>query len=471
MSRWRLFDWTFGLLTALVMMAAWEGYALNHRPETHGCGGDFPQFYIAGTIIRRGEAERLYDQPYFRHFQESMRDDPLRSLYPPTMGLLMAPWRGFPTTRHWAPGGRSKPYASLLAARFSTAPRHCRRGPAEPWRIAMLAALAALVPLWIAVAIGHLAPMLLLVLAGGLTLHERGKRGWAGLLLSLLALKPQLAAGLLLWMLLRRDLRTLLGLAAGFALQGLAVAVLLGPGLWLDYLHAMPEISAITRAYRYSPLFEQSFAGIASNLSWMAGLTAWKVPVMRIAYAVTASAAAVMLCRVVWAGSREQGAGSKAALPPACRSPLPAYEYACGVLFMMIFPPYFLVYDQTLVAVPLVMLWSSPAWRWGLALFATTTVLMANFSFTLGFSLTGLVALAAMFSLAKAAGSPNVCITLRAMNGQQADRDGAGSPGIFYFLKSRPRFQLTEQIASGKCTEPNQSFIPKPSGDRKGEKS
>ncbi len=71
---------------------------------------------------------------------------------------------------------------------------------------------------------------------------------------------------------------------------------------------------------------------------------------------------------------------------------------------MMILPPYFLVYDQTLLAVPLVMLWSSPAWRWGVALFATTTVLVANLSFTLGFSLTGFVALAAMFSLAKAAG-------------------------------------------------------------------
>ena len=66
---------------------------------------------------------------------------------------------------------------------------------------------------------------------------------------------------------------------------------------------------------------------------------------------------------------------------------------------MMIFPPYFLVYDQSLLAVPLVMLWSSPAWRWGVALFATTTVLEANLALTLGFSLTGLVALATMFSL------------------------------------------------------------------------
>ena len=126
-------------------------------------------------------------------------------------------------------------------------------------------------------------------------------------------------------MLLRRDLRTLLGLAAGFALQVLAVAVLLGPGLWLDYLHAMPAISAVTRAYRYSPLFEQSFAGIASNLLWAAGLTAWQVPAMRITYAVTAGAAAVMLCRVVWARRpwRPADRCQSAAREIRCRHPEP----------------------------------------------------------------------------------------------------------------------------------------------------
>jgi uncharacterized membrane protein len=88
---------------------------------------------------------------------------------------------------------------------------------------------------------------------------------------------------------------------------------------------------------------------------------------------------------------------------PVC--PVPGsenIEYACGVLFMMVLPPYFLVYDQTLLAVPLVMLWSSPAWRWGVALLAVSNVLAANLSFMLGFSLTGFVALAAMFSLARA---------------------------------------------------------------------
>ena len=324
MSHWRFSDWTLGLLTALAVMAAWEGFVLNNWPETRGCGGDFPQFYFAGTIVQRGEAGRLYDQPYFRQLQESMRDDPLRSLYPPTMGLLMAPlarlsyegaliaWWAIQAVCILASGVIFYRTSAPTTTMGTWCPTSCPR----PWRINMLVALAALLPLWIAVGIGHLAPMLLLVLAGGLTLHKQGQRGWAGLLLSILALKPQLAVGLVLWMLLRRDLRTLLGLAAGFAFQALAVAAILGPGLWLDYLHAMPGISAVTRAYRYSPLFEQSFAGIASNLLWAGGSgtmyawSAWQVPAMRIAYAVTASAAAVMLCRVVLRGSRGRGAGS-----------------------------------------------------------------------------------------------------------------------------------------------------------------
>ena len=260
-------------------------------------------------------------------------------------------------------------------------------------------------------------------------------------------------------MVLRRDLRTLLGLAAGFALQALAVAALVGPGVWLNYVHALPAISAITRHAHYSPLMEASLTGMASNVLWAAGLTAWEAAAMKITYAVTVSAAAVMLCRVVWAGSREQGAGSRErgagsreqdeprafplpglagnapsphpdaapALLPAPRSPLPAprsplpanYEYACGVLFMMMVPPYFILYDQTLLAIPLVMLWSSPAWRWGVALYATATVLVVNFSLVLGFGLTAFVALATMFFLSRS----------------------------FDFLKNRPRFQMEDGIA------------------------
>jgi hypothetical protein len=388
-----------GLLAALAVLAAWEGYSLNHRPETSGCGGDFSQFYTAGQIIARGEAVRLYDQAYFKQFQAWMREDPLRSLYPPTMGLSMAPLARLPYSAAlatwWAMQALCVAICGVIFYRTMPLARH--------WRINALVALAALLPLWIAIGIGHLAPMLLLVVTGGLTLHRHGRRLLAGALMSLLAIKPQLVVGLTIWMLLRRDWRTLAGLAVGGAVQVAAVAAALGPGIWLDYLHELPRISAMTREYTYSPLFEQSFAGIAGNLCDAAGLTTIKISAMRIAYAITTAVAAVSLCRVV--GSRRPFGTRQ---PERSNTAKRNYEYACGVLFMTIFPPYFLVYDQTLLAFALVMLWASPSWRWGVLLLAVSSPPLANLSFAIGFSVTGVVALAAMVSVARELSQPSV---------------------------------------------------------------
>ena len=402
MSRWRLSDWTFGLLAALALWAAWESVVITYRPQTRGCGGNFSQYYVAGSIVRGGDARRLYDQPYFLHLQEPLRDDPLPSIYPPTVGTLVAPLTVLSFANAlavwWAISAICILATGLIFYRTAEI--------ARPWRINMLAALAAMMPLWIALGIGQLAPLLVLLLAGGIALHKRGNRASAGLVLSLLALKPQLAVGLVLWMLLRRDARTLFGLAAGFAIQVFAVAAVAGPAVWSDYLHALPAISAITRRAHFSPMVEASFTGIAGNLTWSAGWAAWEATAMKFAYAVSVSAAAVMLCRVVWSQRPLSEQEGRTSSPLLATRPVPYaanYEYACGVLFMLVVPPYLIIYDQTLIAVPLVMLWSSPAWRWGLALFAATTVVAANLSLALGFSVTGFAALAAMFFLAKAA--------------------------------------------------------------------
>ncbi len=168
---------------------------------------------------------------------------------------------------------------------------------------------------------------------------------------------------------------------------------------------------------------EASLTGMASNVLWAAGLTAWEAAAMKITYAVTVSAAAVMLCRAVWKAEKLKTERLKGNLSFSASQRFSFsdenYEYACGVLFMMMVPPYLILYDQTLLAIPLVMLWSSPAWRWGVALFATATVLVVNFSLVLGFGFTGIVALAAMFFLNRS----------------------------FDFLKNRPRFQMEDRIA------------------------
>ena len=112
---------------------------------------------------------------------------------------------------------------------------------------------------------------------------------------------------------------------------------------------------------------------------------------------------------------------------------------------MMIFPPYFLVYDQTLIAIPLVMLWSSPAWRWGVALFAAATVLAANLSTTLGFSLTGPVALMTMFGFVHVTRSTMALAVSQAREQQSAAWGSAAKRGS---LRQSSRIARKWSIAS-----------------------
>lgn len=93
---------------------------------------------------------------------------------------------------------------------------------------------------------GQLAPLLLLLLAGGVSLYTRGRRLWAGLLFACLLLKPNLvvlflpACGLLL--LSRRDWQGLLGLGLG-AGGLLVLSWLVRPGWPLRWLQASAKTS------------------------------------------------------------------------------------------------------------------------------------------------------------------------------------------------------------------------------------
>jgi hypothetical protein len=335
-------------------------------------GGDFLQFYTAGAVAVHGQADRLYDQTYFHAAQHSVRAaSNLSSLYPPMLALLMAPLALLPHSKALALWWLVQA-ACFLATGWML---YTNMQISRAWRVVALVALAALLPVWAAVWLGHLSPLLLLILTSGLTLHRRGAGTWAGVVLSALALKPQFALGIFLWLVVRRDWRAMAGMAAGGLAQALAVSIFLGPSICFDYLHALPTITATVRTYRYSAVSEQSFAGIVSNWMWAHGCHDFNVHAtpMRLAHILTAGLAAVLLCRVVWAcrertaASRSSerpatGLGSLGGGRPAAADPVLPYEYVAAVLFMMLFPPYLQVYDLTLLAVPLALLWSSPCW-------------------------------------------------------------------------------------------------------------
>src|SRR5206468_6855630 len=101
--------------------------------------------------------------------------------------------------------------------------------PQPGWLATSILAIAAFTPINYTFLNGQLSAILLLTFIAGLHLHRLNYRFTAGFVLSLLALKPQFAVGPFLWMLLRKDFRTLAGYALGGVCQAAWCAVALGP--------------------------------------------------------------------------------------------------------------------------------------------------------------------------------------------------------------------------------------------------
>jgi hypothetical protein len=390
MSRWPLPARLNLVLVAGVIFTAWGPLCFDIFTP----GTDVVQFHVAGRLVGDGQADRLYDQVYFHSRQAAMPEVELKSwyysLYPPTVALALAPWAKLPYLEArlvwWLVEG-----AAFIAAGFML----YRCAPlARQWKPTALLALLAMFPLWMAMRVGQFTPLWLLALAGGMFLHDRGRRFSAGASFSLLLLKPQLAAPLAFWLLLRRDLRALAGMTSGALVQLLAVVVFLGPAMPLDYLAALPGIARGAKVVNLSAAYEQSFGGSIKHFLLHSG---WNPPDCRLPAALGQLALALLagylLFDVVRSNRRAARNGPQA--EHARR-----YEYAAAVLFLLAATPHLLLYDLTLLAVPILWLWSTPAWRLGIVLFFPATVVAAFVSLGLEFNLTPLLILWVLARLA-----------------------------------------------------------------------
>ncbi|MGD0898883.1 MAG: glycosyltransferase family 87 protein, partial [Thermoguttaceae bacterium] len=359
MSRWPLNHRLNLLLAAGVIFTAWGPLCF----EIFDAGTDVIQFYAAGRVVQSGHADRLYDQTYFQSVQTCIPDIHPKtwyySLYPPTVALMMSPLARLPYLEArlvwWIVEG-----AAFIAAGFVL----YRWMPITPrWKPTAILALAAMFPVWMALRVGQLTPLWLLALAGGTLLHHRGRRLGAGLVMSVLFMKPQLAAPAVVWLVLRRDLRALCGMALGAAIQVLAVMVLLGPAVPLNYVVALPGIGRAAKLITLTGAYEQSFGGTISNVlrGWY-----WLMPERHAAAAaaqlVVAVLAGFLLLKIVEANRRLARRGPDTAYAMH-------YEYAAAALFLLVATPHLLLYDVSLLAVPIVWLWSSPGWRMGMVLY------------------------------------------------------------------------------------------------------
>jgi hypothetical protein len=231
----------FVLTSALCLVLITPGYDACRRTF----GRDFLAFYAAGTLVREGRTDELYDLDAIRRTQhKTARDNGF------DLGDAVGPW--------WNPPPFAWAFAPLCAQPYGQA--------LLIWTAVNLAAAA--VAAWL---LGHLAhpahasdrvlvallvlcsapllqalthgqnsaiSLLLVTLAG---LAWRGRRHFAaGACIALLGYKPQLAAALAVAFILHRGWRAAGGLAYVASALLLFTAIFM-PGSLSDYLHRLPQ--------------------------------------------------------------------------------------------------------------------------------------------------------------------------------------------------------------------------------------
>jgi Glycosyltransferase family 87 len=313
-------------------------------------GRDFSTFYVTGEIIRDGEGDRLYDQDHFRARQEELASITEKrpqnySLYPPTVPIIFSWLARFPYGQAlllWWLG---------LAVCFSLAGWCLMReiDPAPEWRLTTILAIAAFTPINYTFLNGQLSAILLLVFIGGLHLHRGNHRFVAGCVLSLLALKPQFAVGPFVWMLMRRDFRTLGGYCLGGLCQAAWSAAMLGPNIIFDYLHNMWTLPHILRTTHPTPDHGHSLGEVLTIV-----LGNDYVNFANQVHLIAVAVGAFWFFRAI----HPKGRPLTWHVDEAEYQRNWRIEQSAVVLFTLLLSPHLLTYDVSMLLVPIAFLWS-----------------------------------------------------------------------------------------------------------------
>jgi len=352
-------------------------------------GRDFLQYYLAGLLVVCGEADHLYDQRHFAMAQleivpPSEFVPPYPSIYPPTTALLFSPFATLPYEQAIVCWWLIQ-FACFTAAGVLL---WWELRPPHGWRIPAFLGYAAFYPMLNTFWNGQLAALLLPLFLAGLHLRRAGWPVAAGLIWSLLALKPQLMVAVGLWLILRREGRALFGIAVGGVVQTTVVFLALGPGVLLAYFFAAREVMGDWyNRYTMAPDHQHAMAGILTTY-----FGATYRGVATVLHLGLAAVAGWWLLRI--------------------RRRLPELEFSAAVPFLLLTIPHLLTYDLVYLLVPVVALLVLSRTRPELlapAVFLYAAATLAPLYAFLGFSLVPVVLLGVVYLLSRSHEVP--CLT------------------------------------------------------------
>lgn len=315
-------------------------------------GPDFLQFYTYGALARRGATDQLYEPA--AHVQEARRIDPGLSLidfrpnYPPIVAWLFVPLatRPFLEAMVWFWAATVAIYLAAIGVVGSSTIAIRRQAGA------LLLTALAYPALFATIRYGQLSSLTLLLVSGAAAMSARNRPFLAGILLGLVAYKPQLLVVPCLALLVSRERSLLGGLLCGVVVETLLNLAIGGPGLMLQYASALIELAR-------RPELVQLYAAESHSAGGLIRLLTGVGPLATAFGWLSVPAAAWAVWRV-W----RQHADWRP-------------RWAALVVGALVASPHLLTYDLLLLAVPLVlsMDWvlsttddvPAGAWRWVLA--------------------------------------------------------------------------------------------------------
>jgi hypothetical protein len=317
----------------------------------HGAGSDYVSFATGSRILASGSrclyclSTQANAQAQVLGYRPEAPAPGFPHIFanPPLAAWLLRPVASLPLSTGLALFLVASLTALLAGARLLE--RRLPRTLPEGWRAVLVIAATASLPAATTLLLGQWDGFLLLAVAGALWALDRDRPLTAGLLLSILLVKPQLAWLLLPLLLAASRWRVAAGLALG-------AAVWAGSGLLLVGPHQLVELLALVRARQTG---ESLFtAGLPSLAGPIGGSTA-----VLVAAPVLAAAAIALAWR--------------------CRAGLrratPAVVVSLGICASILCAPHVFSDDLLLLAVPLVVL----ATTWPRAALAGAVALSAAF--------------------------------------------------------------------------------------------
>ncbi len=294
-------------------------------------GADFVQFYTLGHLASAHRIEPMYDAALYHRAQVELipesRPEIYPPVYPPQAAVMFAPVAGLSYQRAlliWSLltiGG----YTLIVWSTWK-AVAHLL-----PDRTFVIAAAAAFPPFWSLVLHGQVTLILLAAFWAGWLALERHRHWLAGFAFGLLAIKPQFGIPLAVVVVACGEWRMLAGAVSSVVAQAAAVWLILGADAISGFAESIPTTIAYADLLEAKPFMSHSLRAVTRLAPNWIGVPLW----------------AILAAVVLWYTVRVW----KSAAPIRVR-------LGVVVLAAALVNPHMIIYDLTVLALPLLWLGS-----------------------------------------------------------------------------------------------------------------